>query len=78
MKADFLAGRIGGRGKERAEFPVDVAQGGIVAQQRAVNLGQPLENVGTGGTVLTHLDEGADDKRGILTASGLLRTEASK
>jgi hypothetical protein len=30
MKADFLAGRIGGRGKERAEFPVDVAQSNAV------------------------------------------------
>ena len=62
MKADARLGFGGWWGEEGLEFLPDGAEGVIVAEERAVHLGKPLENIGACGDLRTHLDEGADDR----------------
>ena len=71
--------------QQREEFVVEVAQGGIVEEQRFIDLGEALEDGRVGGEGFPLFDERADDpstgsgqvKTLIFTASALLRTLAA-
>jgi hypothetical protein len=47
--------------QQREEFLAEVAQGGVVEEQRFVDLGEALEDGGVGGGGFALFDEGADD-----------------
>ena len=57
VEADAAFGRFGRRLQHGEQFSINVPQGGIMFQQRPVNLGQPLEDGGVGGQMFAHLDK---------------------
>ena len=61
MEADLAFGGRGGWAEEGLQFAPDDLQGCVVFEERMVDFGQALEDVGVGRYWLAHLDEGADD-----------------
>jgi hypothetical protein len=61
MEADAFSGRERWRCQERPQFFIDIAQSGVVKEQRFVNFGHSLQNGRIGRELLPHFHEGADD-----------------
>jgi len=60
LEADVRAGLFGWGLQKGEEFPVKVAQGGIVEEQRVVDFREALEDGGVGGEGFALFDEGAE------------------